>query len=657
MIHPILERAAGLMATSELLTDVARCRDDDGRDFTTGDAPLRALTVQEIASLEAHGNTAQDWARVRVADGFTCARIRDSEFLGDVVLGRLTGDHDVGGGVTLPSGIYRATIANCKIGHEVLIRDVRLLANYWVGRGALVHDCGRVVCAGPTAFGLGESLALGVETGGRDVPIFAEIDVAIAAAIANSAAHTEVRKRFAARVKEYTDRATSARGIIGPQVVLRHTPIIENTYLGPFSRVDGAQRITDCVLLGGHNEAAVIESGACVSHSVLQWNVRVSTLALVERTVLTECSGAERHAKVTSSLLGPNTVVGEGEITSSLVGPLVGFHHQALLISALWPEGKGNIAAGAQVGSNHTGRAADQEFCPGEGLFVGLGANIKFPADFRRSPYSVVACGVTTAPQSIAFPFSLITPATVSAPAGHNEIIPAWVLTESLYSVFRNEAKFRQRNRARRSVLAHAVFRPEIIDAMRDAVARLQAVAPGQAVYTDQQIAGLGKNILVGHHLQPSIDAYRFFIRFYALLGLLNRARELESRSGLPSVRSVLIERSVDEWEHQRRILCAELAIHDVDQALRELPTMAQQVAKTVEQSKIKDERRGGRIFSDYAEFHVATENDPVIQQVWQFAQSVAQDSADLAGRLAGMAGRPMSTETRWFAELGLVRP
>src|SRR5947207_10027121 len=119
-------------------------------------------------------------------------------------------------------------------------------------------------------------------------------------------------------------------------------------------------------------------------------------MAVVDRSVLTEHSHAERHGKVTASIIGPNSGVGGGEVTSSLVGPFVGFHHQALLIAALWPEGKGNVAYGANAGSNHTSRAPDQEFRPGEGAFLGLGVNIKFPADFSQAPYTVLAPGITT---------------------------------------------------------------------------------------------------------------------------------------------------------------------------------------------------------------------------------------------------------------------
>lgn len=60
--------------------------------------------------------------------------------------------------------------------------------------------------------------------------------------------------------------------------------------------------------------------------------------------------------KLTHSILGPDSGVGAGECHHSLVGPFVGFHHQALLIAAIWPLGRGNVGYGANVGSNHTSR-------------------------------------------------------------------------------------------------------------------------------------------------------------------------------------------------------------------------------------------------------------------------------------------------------------
>ena len=68
-------------------------------------------------------------------------------------------------------------------------------------------------------------------------------------------------------------------------------------------------------------------------------------------------------------LVGLGDGAGMGASVGPLVGPFVGFHHQALLIACFWPDGKGNIGYGANVGSNHTLKAPDQELWPGEGCF------------------------------------------------------------------------------------------------------------------------------------------------------------------------------------------------------------------------------------------------------------------------------------------------
>ncbi len=554
----VLSRLRNVLASSTFLHTVAIVRWDLGRSLVLREVPIRPLSREEIRGLEELGNSSSDWSRVWVADGFYCRAVRQSSFHGDVILGRFTRPVPVAPGVLLPSGIEHSTLANCVVGPDVLIRDVKLLANYVVGEESVLLNCGTLTCASQTSFGNGTVLPLGPEVGGREVPVYAEIDVEVAATVAFSRHLADFLREYQRAVAEYSALACSPRGVIGPRTSIRNTAQIENTYFGPNALVDGATAITDSTLLSDPDQPVQVRTGACVSHSLLQWGSRVETMALLERSVLTESAHAERQAKVTASIVGPNTGVAVGEVTSSLLGPFVGFHHQALLIATLWPEGKGNVSSGVNAGANHTSKAPDQEFLPGEGLFLGLGASVKYPADFSRAPYTLIACNVTTLPQQVAFPFSLI-----SVPSARlhdlslacNQIQPAWMLLENLYCIKRREAKFRTRNQARRTSLQLEVFRPSLVDLMRDSVRRLEAAQPRE-VYTERDVEGLGKNYLLEEHRLAAIEAYRFFIHHATLLGLKQRLEELlrdGHRGPWDSVLSLPVEGH--PWEHQRRIL------------------------------------------------------------------------------------------------------
>src|SRR5206468_3059117 len=119
----------------------------------------------------------------------------------------------------------------------------------------------------------------------------------------------------------------------------------------------------------------------------------------------------------------------------------------------------------------------------------------RFPADFTLAPYSVLACSVTTSPQRVEFPFSLINSPTHTFPhlsPTLNQIIPAWLLTDSLYTLQRNEQKYQRRNQARRSTIEFRILRPELLDLVRESCRRLEAVPAQKAVYTERDIPGLG---------------------------------------------------------------------------------------------------------------------------------------------------------------------
>eukprot|EP00041_Stephanoeca_diplocostata_P035443 m.1249636 g.1249636 ORF g.1249636 m.1249636 type:complete len:225 (-) comp24701_c0_seq60:3225-3899(-) len=176
---------------------------------------------------------------------------------------------------------------------------------------------------------------------------------------------------------------------------------IEDAYIGHGAVIESSTIVQSTLLSMAAVEETTRVANSHVEDSLVHANCRIHTSAVVERSVMLPGSRVERHGMLLGSVLGTHSGVEEGEVSSSLVGPFVGFHHQALLVAAFWPEGRGNIGYGANVGSNHTGKLNDQEIWPGEGVFYGLGCNIKFPTNMTESPYTLIATGVTTLPQKV----------------------------------------------------------------------------------------------------------------------------------------------------------------------------------------------------------------------------------------------------------------
>ena len=633
------EKIRKTLLESSFLASLAQVRPDGGRQFALGDCQLRPLGAQEIEELRATGCSALDWSRILVAEGFDSRRIERVRFLEDVVLGRFTGEAAMVDGFPQPAGISDAVLSHCVIGHEALIGRVGLIAGVVVGQRTVVWNCGRIVCQGTTAFGSDTTLAVGPQAHGRQIPLYAEIDLLAATALA-TCTPSDLPGAFEAVLATYRARASFHRTILCADSRLLQVETLTNSYVASGSIIDGCKLVAESTLLGSMEEPVRVLGAASVQNSILQWGSRVESGATVHGSLLAEYACVQDQGSLQDSLLGPNSVVGRGEVVSCLLGPFVALHHQSMLISTLWPEGKGNISSGANVGANHTGRAPDQEFWPGEGMFIGLGVNVRFPADFTQAPYTVLACSVTTSPQRVEFPFSLINSPTHTFPhlsPTLNQIIPAWLLTDSLYTLKRNEHKYRERNHSRRLAIDFRILRPEIYDLMREACRRLEAVDAQKAVYTEKDIKGLGKNYLLEEVRGVALRGYRWFLRLAGLRYLYRQVAESLPRDPRHArdVLSVVSDDSV--WECQRRWLADKEKLSDAISALAELPIMLEQFARDVERSKAKDDQRGLRIRDDYARVHQLASDDPVVQETWAEMRKEIADVEDLRKKLASV--------------------
>ena len=509
---PPAEVVRRLLTGSEFLQGLAAAR-----AWREQKATRRALTTDEIRILHAQNSAADDWTHVLVAQDFNPHKVIGCYFSGDAQLGSFNEKVTLEPGVRIGSGLYNCTLHDVSVADNALVANTDLVAHYHIGPGAIVYGCGTLVCSGETVFGNGQRISLGLEASGRETSFFAELTSDMAAQVAGGRGDGRMLEEYEAAVREYLQAAASDFGVIGPGACVKQTSRMVNTYVGPGARVTGATWVENTTILSNPHEPAHVNGGASVKNSLLQWGARVEQQAVVESSICCEYSAVEEHGQLRQSLLGSNSSVGSGECIHSLVGPFVGFHHQALLIAAFWPEGKGNVGYGANVGSNHTGKAPDQEIWPGEGVFFGLGVNVKFPTDFSKAPYTLVAAGVSTLPQKCQMPFSLINVRAehIAVPPGYNEILPGWQLSDNIYAIRRNEQKYATRDRAKRSSGGHEIFRPAIVDLLVGARTTLQNAgdalraahgtprsadhardAAGLVVYTDKDIPALGKNFM-----------------------------------------------------------------------------------------------------------------------------------------------------------------
>lgn len=560
-----------------------------GAVLGAGDGPWRRLRPSEIRRLERQGNSCADWRAVAVGPRFDCRTIVGNRFGGPcAIAGEPGAPLALPDGSSEPAGVYHSDLAGVEIAAGCAVNRSRLY-RVVVARGAAVVSSA-AVGAERQCFGNGAWADVGIETGGRSLPLALDLDLALAEWILRHPGHPDSETRLRAFFADYAARCARPYAIVDRGARAVGCRAIASSFLGAGAIAEGAELIEDSCLEGAARQAARVGPGCQVRRSLLQAGSAADSGALVADSLLFEHSHADQHAKVANCAIGPNSGVSKGEATASFLGPFVGFHHQSMLIAALWPQGRGNIAYGANVGSNHTSRMPDQEIWPGEGMFFGLGCTVKFPANFSASPYTVIAAGVSTLPQRLAFPFSLVgdPPGLPGVPPGCNNLSPAWGLSDNYYALKRNEGKFHARNRAERNRFDLGLFRPEILSLMQSALDSLLSVSAPKELYLPGDLPGIGKNVVTEANRLKAIAAYRFFLD-------LERCRASARNAGALAA------------EGRRDALR-----RDLKTLLELLPALSDKA----ESSRQRDYSRGVAIIDDYALTHAAADKDAFILQL-----------------------------------------
>ncbi len=614
-------------------------------------------------------------------------QVKNCSFSGKVILGielgRLT---EASEDIPLYPGISGNTVIyNSVIEPGARVYDNSIIANSFIGSNATILNCGSITYSKDKFSDLMD-IEVGPEAGGdRSLPVVPESTLVD---VCSSLLKNEICCEAADKPVKSTDLSFN---IVNGDVL--HTKRASNILLYNNARIQSCSSVENAILLPDSSIR-----NAVAKNVFLQWKSGIVNNSNVSQTMLMECAEIGPNSVVASTIIGPDSHVSCGEVHCSVIGPNTNSHHQSLVISALWPTGRGNVGYGSNIGSNHTGRIPDQECTVGEGIFWGLGCVIKFPVDLSRAFYSIVAAGVQLPPQSVAMPFSLIMAGNpMLDPSGRNEIIPGWLLKSSPYTVLRSENKFRKRRKARRHdfYCGWDIIRPTTIDACINARNTLNNVVASQqqrsgevpgdtVVLTGKDIKYIGENYITMRGINVGITSYTNVIQRYALGGLLQSLQELVAaattkenpdsleefyqnilipvQSSTSEINSDIVSWPTLPWNdtfsgsqkklrsHKLRVLSSELPlILDFDSSkaskldtcivcLRKLSEMEQKHAQEVLRSKQRDDRRGSKTIPHYADTHVSAENDPVVKMAISEADSVGKECARIIDDLLNLA-------------------
>ncbi len=561
----------------------------------------RPLSPAEIEVLEKNGNSCDDWSKIMVEPAFVPERIYRSVFMGDVYLPAFFGTLLLPGDVSFQTGIYDSLVHNCII-ENALVYRVAMLSNAIVRRGAVVQNVGSFVGTGKINYMMGTGITVGNEMGGRMVYVIPEITTDLVDVQLFHKADAATEAAFKEQLMAHRDECDMPYSIVGKGAVVSNTNIVRNSWIGEHARVEGAAKIRNSIIMSSLEHSTHVYDSVILENSNLQMGVSVHTGAEVQRSVLMERCKVGSKAIVKSSIVAPCCHIEEAEVNCSYVGPMTQMHHHSLLIAALWPEGCGNLGYGANVGSNHTGRMPDQEIMPGQGMFFGLGVNIKFPANYRESPFTLVASGVTTLPQRLKFPFSLIRsgdPQLMGVPARLNEIIPGWNYAKNAYAMDRNAYKYALRGKGAVAPSFYNMFSAETARCVFDAYNRLQGVAV-RDLYTRREIDGLGENFMRESVRQDALRAYAEYLERYALDMLIS----LVENDGSLATQAPRELRRLVAGDVNKDIVRIVPLPETFEEVVKRFRTLEKEWFDRVGHGLDRDSARGREIFDDYDSAH-----------------------------------------------------
>lgn len=423
----------------------------DNIDFSKKRNP----TEQEILILQENNNFSSDpkWKNLFVDETFDVNMIKSSEFIGKVVLGKISNTclkyHDL----MLPIGIFNSTLHDCVIGNDVCVKNVTYLKNYFISDRVILFNIQEMSCTLHSKFGNGilkegeheENriwIGVGNENDGRAVLPFENMLTSDAFLWSKYRGDKHLMQRFIELTENSNSKKLDTFGFVGEDCVIKNSSLIKDAKFGQNVYVKGAFKLKNITVCSSYDEPSQIGEGVEMVNGILGYGSRVFYQAVAVRFVIGRNCQLKYGARLLNTILGDNSTVSCCELLNNLIFPFHEQHHNSSFLIATTILGQSNIAAGATIGSNHNSRSPDGEIYAGRGFWPGLCSDFKHNSKFAS--FTLIAKGSYQYELNILYPFSLIS--KDSETDGIN-IIPGYWFLYNMFAMARNKSKFIARDK------------------------------------------------------------------------------------------------------------------------------------------------------------------------------------------------------------------
>ncbi|MBR5719961.1 MAG: DUF4954 family protein, partial [Bacteroidales bacterium] len=347
-----------------------------------------------------------DWNDIMVASNFTCDNILNVNFSGKIKLGVFNKKDIVLDGIVKHPGIFNASINNCTIGNDVYINQVRnYISNYIVEDNVIIEDVDILSVNEESTFGNGTVVSVLCETGGREIKICDFLSAQIAHVYVMYRDRTQTIAKLDGLVEAYAESVRSSVGRIGNNSMIVSTRMINNTKIGPYSRIVGASRLNNVSINSRKEAPTFIGNGVIIKDSIISTNCEVYDNALIYNCFIGQGCEIGEQFSAEQSLFFANCIGLHGEACAIFAGPYTVTHHKnTLLIAGMYSFM--NAGSGTNF-SNHMYKLGPiHQGILERGIKTASDSYVKWPA--KVGPFTVVMGRHYHNSDTSNFPFSYL---------------------------------------------------------------------------------------------------------------------------------------------------------------------------------------------------------------------------------------------------------